>query len=64
MNVAIVNGPNLNLLGVRQTDVYGEISFEDYFTQLSTDYPSLNLLYFQSNVEGEIINFYTKRALN
>jgi len=62
MNVAIVNGPNLNLLGVRQTDVYGEISFEDYFTQLSTDYPSLNLLYFQSNVEGEIINFLHEKG--
>lgn len=57
MNVAIVNGPNLNLLGVRQTDIYGELSFDDYFANLSVGYPNVNLIYFQSNVEGELINF-------
>ena len=57
MKIAIVNGPNLNLLGVRQKDIYGELSFDDYFAKLSTDYPNINLIYFQSNVEGELINF-------
>jgi len=62
MNVAIVNGPNLNLLGVRQTDIYGELSFDDYFANLSVTYPNVNLIYFQSNVEGELINFLHKKG--
>ena len=62
MNVAIVNGPNLNLLGVRQTDIYGELSFDDYFANLSADYPNVNLIYFQSNVEGELINFLHEKG--
>ena len=62
MNVAIVNGPNLNLLGVRQTDIYGELSFDDYFANLSAGYPNVNLIYFQSNVEGELINFLHEKG--
>jgi 3-dehydroquinate dehydratase-2 len=56
MNVHIVNGPNLNLLGIRQPEVYGNQSFEVFFEKLKQEYPSVSLHYFQSNVEGEIIN--------
>lgn len=62
MNVAIVNGPNLNLLGVRQTDIYGELSFDDHFANLLVGYPNVNLIYFQSNVEGELINFLHEKG--
>lgn len=56
MKIAIINGPNLNLLGKRETDIYGNQSFEDFFKTLQTKYPSVELHYFQSNVEGELIN--------
>lgn len=56
MKLAILNGPNLNLLGKRETDIYGNISFERYFEILKEKYPNIHLEYFQSNVEGEIIN--------
>ncbi len=56
MNIIIINGPNLNLLGKREPEVYGNTSFENYFTTLQEKYPTPNLVYFQSNVEGEIIN--------
>lgn len=56
MRIAIINGPNLNLLGKRETDIYGNIPFEEYFAQLQQKYPQINLHYFQSNVEGEIID--------
>lgn len=56
MNIIIINGPNLNLLGKREPEVYGQTSFENYFTTLQEKYPTHNLVYFQSNVEGEIIN--------
>src|ERR1700712_1175673 len=56
MNIQIINGPNLNLLGVREKSIYGESSFETYFTQLQARYPNHTLTYYQSNVEGEIIN--------
>jgi 3-dehydroquinate dehydratase-2 len=56
MNIQIINGPNLNLLGVREKSIYGDSSFETYFTQLQARYPNLTLTYYQSNVEGEIIN--------
>lgn len=55
MKIQIINGPNLNLLGVRETSVYGSSSFEDYFTELQKQYPQVSLDYFQSNIEGEII---------
>lgn len=56
MNIIIINGPNLNLLGKREPDVYGNTSFEDYFLQLKTQFKDINFSYFQSNVEGELIN--------
>lgn len=54
--IAIINGPNLNLLGVREPSVYGDISFDKYFTALSAKYTDLDLSCFQSNSEGEIID--------
>ena len=54
--IVIINGPNLNLLGEREPDTYGNTTFDDYFKELITEYPSLELHTFQSNVEGEIIN--------
>jgi 3-dehydroquinate dehydratase-2 len=56
MRIAIINGPNLNLLGKRETDIYGNIPFEEFFTALKKKYPTIELSYFQSNVEGELIN--------
>ncbi|MBN8663394.1 MAG: type II 3-dehydroquinate dehydratase [Chitinophagales bacterium] len=56
MKIAIINGPNLNLLGTREPEVYGAESFEQYFAQLHKAYPNLSFSYFQSNVEGELIN--------
>jgi len=55
MKVTIINGPNLNLLGTREKEIYGEVSFEDYLSDLKDKYP-IQLEYFQSNVEGELIN--------
>ncbi|MFN2396735.1 MAG: type II 3-dehydroquinate dehydratase [Bacteroidales bacterium] len=56
MKILIINGPNLNLLGTREKSVYGNTFFEDYFHKLKESYRSVELEYFQSNVEGEIIN--------
>lgn len=56
MKIAILNGPNLNLLGKREPEVYGNKDFDKYFGQLQFLYPKINLTYFQSNVEGELIN--------
>lgn len=56
MKIAIINGPNLNLLGKREPEKYGHSSFEDYFSILKTQYPHIEFEYFQSNIEGEIIN--------
>jgi len=56
MNILILNGPNLNLLGKREPSIYGNHSFEDYLTQLKDTYKNITIDYFQSNVEGEIIN--------
>lgn len=56
MKITIINGPNLNLLGKREPSVYGSVSFEQYFEELSAAVPEIDLEYFQSNVEGEIIN--------
>lgn len=56
MKILILNGPNLNLLGKREPSVYGNISFEAYFEALQTKFPSVELSYFQSNIEGELIN--------
>ncbi|MBL7847874.1 MAG: type II 3-dehydroquinate dehydratase [Cyclobacteriaceae bacterium] len=56
MRIQIINGPNLNLLGKREPEVYGTQSFETFFNTLRQSFPQLELHYFQSNVEGEIIN--------
>lgn len=56
MRIQIINGPNLNLLGKRETSIYGNSSFEDFFSTLKTKYPEIELHYYQSNVEGEIVN--------
>ncbi|MDA1344412.1 MAG: 3-dehydroquinate dehydratase [Bacteroidetes bacterium] len=57
MKIAIINGPNLNLLGKREPAVYGSTSFEAYLSDLEALFPEIEFLYFQSNVEGELINF-------
>lgn len=56
MNIYIINGPNLNLLGLREKSIYGEQGFDSFFEHLQTQYPAVKLQYFQSNVEGELIN--------
>lgn len=56
MKIAILNGPNLNLLGKREPEVYGNKDFDQYFAQLQSLFPEINLTYYQSNVEGELIN--------
>ena len=55
-NLIIINGPNLNLLGKREPLIYGDQTFEDYFSILKKKYSALNLSYFQSNVEGKLID--------
>ncbi len=55
MHIAIINGPNLNLLGTREPDVYGSQTFEQYFEILKEKFPKIHFSYFQSNVEGELI---------
>ena len=56
MKIAIINGPNLNLLGTREPDVYGSKTFEQYFGELQKLFPAVAFSYFQSNIEGEIIS--------
>ena len=56
MKIQIINGPNLNLLGVREEDIYGSRDFENYFEELKQRFPQTELHYFQSNIEGELIN--------
>ena len=55
LKIAIINGPNLNLLGKREVEIYGNQSFEDYFKTIQSKYPTIELSYFQSNIEGELI---------
>jgi len=57
LQLAIVNGPNLNLLGTREPHIYGNQSFEQYFAGLKERYPQVGLQYYQDNVEGELINY-------
>ena len=56
MKILILNGPNLNLLGKREPEIYGSLTFEAYFKTLKTNFPTIELQYFQSNIEGEIID--------
>ncbi|MBL7736550.1 MAG: type II 3-dehydroquinate dehydratase [Chitinophagaceae bacterium] len=55
MKIAIINGPNLNLLGTREPDLYGSQTFEQYLVSLERQYPNVNFSYFQSNIEGELV---------
>ena len=56
MRLIIINGPNLNLLGKREPEIYGHQTFEDYFRDLQAQFPQMQLEYFQSNIEGELID--------
>ena len=56
MKILIVNGPNLNLLGTREPGIYGSSSFEQYLPKLQAKYPDVDIEYYQSNIEGELIN--------
>ena len=58
--IQIINGPNLNMLGQREPEIYGSLSFEEYLEKLRLKFPDIAILYFQSNVEGEIINCLQK----
>jgi len=64
MKINIINGPNLNLLGKREPDKYGNRSFDDYLESLRSQYPEIEFEYFQSNVEGELINEIQKRGFS
>lgn len=56
MRIQIINGPNLNLLGIREPEIYGKRAWEDYLKELRTRMPNIRIDYYQSNLEGEIIN--------
>lgn len=56
MRIQIINGPNINLLGKREPSIYGAVSFEDYLVTLKAQYPDVQIEYYQSNIEGELIN--------
>lgn len=64
MKILIINGPNLNLLGVREKSIYGTESFESYLIELRAAFPTIDIDYFQSNIEGEIINKIHKYGFN
>jgi len=64
MKIAIINGPNLNLLGQRETSVYGTQSFEDFFEELKNQFPEVEFHYVQSNIEGELIDAIQNFGLN
>jgi 3-dehydroquinate dehydratase-2 len=64
MYIEIINGPNLNLLGRREPEKYGQSSFEDYLEVLKSRYPDISFKYFQSNTEGEIINEIQKAGFS
>jgi len=56
MKIQIINGPNINLLGKREPSIYGAVSFDEYLVELKERYPEIEIQYYQSNVEGELIN--------
>lgn len=56
MKIAFINGPNLNLLGKRETDIYGNMPFEEYLEVIKNKFPQVEFFYFQSNIEGELID--------
>ena len=63
-NITIINGPNLNLLGMREPGVYGNETFDDFFAQLKKDFPKVYFTYFQSNIEGELVNAIQQYGFN
>ncbi len=62
MKILLINGPNLNLLGIREQSIYGNKSFDSYFQTLRNEFPDLDLEYYQSNIEGELINKIHERG--
>jgi len=62
MKILLINGPNLNLLGIREQSIYGKTSFETYFQSLKEQYSDIELEYYQSNIEGELINKIHERG--
>jgi len=62
MQIAIINGPNLNLLGTRQPEIYGNRSFDEFIPELKNRFPEITFSFFQSNVEGEIINMIQEKG--
>ncbi len=64
MKIMIINGPNLNLLGKRQPEIYGSLSFEAYFESLQAQYPQIDLAYFQSNAEGALLDQLQKAGFS
>jgi 3-dehydroquinate dehydratase-2 len=64
MKIAIINGPNLNLLGQREPGIYGQKSFEEFIQELRLLFPNVELTYFQSNIEGEIVSALQQSALS
>ena len=64
MRIAIINGPNLNLLGKRETDIYGNKPFEAYLEEMKKRFPKVNFSYFQSNVEGELVDELQRVGFN
>ncbi|MGA9639121.1 type II 3-dehydroquinate dehydratase [Flavobacterium sp.] len=64
MKICIINGPNLNLLGKREPEVYGSQTFEEYFTNLQIKYPTIDFVYYQSNIEGELIDKIQEYGFN
>lgn len=63
MRIAIINGPNLNLLGTRQPEIYGSQTFDQYLEKLRSEYANIEVSYFQSNVEGELVNAIQKMGV-
>ena len=64
MKIAIINGPNLNLLGIREPGIYGDQSFEKFLEELQRKYPQVAFTYYQSNVEGELVNEIQRAGFN
>ena len=64
MNLMIINGPNLNLIGSREIQIYGAKTFDEYFEKITRKYVQVNLTYFQSNIEGELIDHIQKSKVD
>jgi 3-dehydroquinate dehydratase-2 len=64
MKIVIINGPNLNLLGVREKSIYGEMTFDEYFSSLKKKFVNFEFLYFQTNIEGEIVDLLQKHGFS